>query len=56
VRTSRLLPSDRVDLERWTSAVKAARGDAFEQEFAAGRSIARDDAIAMALTLEQRAT
>ncbi|HEY3178695.1 MAG TPA: tetratricopeptide repeat protein [Casimicrobiaceae bacterium] len=47
-----VLPSDRVDIGRWIAAVRAEHRDAFESEFAAGRSMTRDDAIAMALTLE----
>ena len=47
-----VLPSDRIDLERWTAAVQVAHGDAFEREFATGRSMTRDDAVARALALD----
>jgi tetratricopeptide (TPR) repeat protein len=58
VRNIAVFPSERRDIERWIAAVKAAHRDAFEREFAEGRSMTRDDAIAEALTLQavERAT
>ena len=50
------MPSERADVERWTKAVRAARRDAFERDFAVGRSMGKDDAIARALALETPAT
>ena len=50
-----LLPSDRADQNRWVTAVRGAHRHAFESEFAAGRSMTHDDAIAMALALESAA-
>ena len=50
-----LLPSDRADQNRWVAAVRGAHRHAFESEFAAGRSMTHDDAIAMALALESTA-
>jgi hypothetical protein len=51
-RSIGVFPSERRDIERWIATVKAAHRDTFEREFAVGRSMTRDDAIAMALTLE----
>jgi predicted ATPase/tetratricopeptide (TPR) repeat protein len=50
-----VLPAERVDLDRWIAAVRAAHGDAFENEFAAGQSMTHDDAIAIASSLESAA-
>ena len=47
-----LAPSDRSDFDRWFAHVRAAHREAFEREFAAGRSMTRDEAIALALALE----
>jgi tetratricopeptide (TPR) repeat protein len=59
LREARNLPVPsyyRAESERRMEALRVVHGDTFERELTAGRSIARDDAIAMALTLEQRAT
>ncbi|HEY4138518.1 MAG TPA: tetratricopeptide repeat protein, partial [Casimicrobiaceae bacterium] len=45
------LPSDESDRQRWIAAVQRVHRDRFESEFATGRSMTRDDAIAAARAL-----
>ena len=45
------LPSERADVDRWLAAVRAAHGTAFEHETAAGKTMARERAIELALAL-----
>ena len=47
-----VLPAEHLDLDRWIAAVRALHGDAFGNEFAAGQSMTRADAITMASALE----
>jgi predicted ATPase/class 3 adenylate cyclase len=51
-----LAPSDRPDVARWIAAARAAHTDSFDREFAAGRAMTREDAVAMVLALETSAT
>jgi tetratricopeptide (TPR) repeat protein len=49
-------PSERADAERWRAAVRLAHdGAVFDRQFAAGRTLRAEDAIAEALTLQSLA-
>ena len=54
-RGAAVFPSEHADVDRWHASVRTAHGTLFEREFAAGRAMSSDDAIAAALALERRA-